>query len=236
MQRTLSCPFFRRAFGWSIPIGGLGGLIGLGSGEFRLPVLMYGIGFDAKSAVPLNLMASLVTLAIALASRSRSVSMTGLGPHLPEIFGLAVGGLVSAFYGASFVKAMSSDRLVQLIAILLMAIGGLLLVEAIWPFQHFAMVPDNPGLGATAGCALGVGIGLVSRILGSRWWRTANSKPHFPVQCGHQECRIGEHSHLTWCGRYGAVAYAPVAFLKLFLGAVLVAAALKTIASHRQLH
>ena len=33
-----------------------------------------------------------------------------------------------------------------------------------------------------------------------------------------------------------AVAYILVAFLKLFLGAVLVAAALKTIASHRQLH
>jgi hypothetical protein len=32
------------------PIGGLGGLIGLGGGEFRLPLLMYGIGFEARSA------------------------------------------------------------------------------------------------------------------------------------------------------------------------------------------
>ena len=23
MQRTLSCPFFRKAFGWCVPIGGL---------------------------------------------------------------------------------------------------------------------------------------------------------------------------------------------------------------------
>jgi uncharacterized protein len=52
MQRTLACPFFERAFGWSVPIGGLAGLIGLGGGEFRLPVLMHGIGFDAKSAAP----------------------------------------------------------------------------------------------------------------------------------------------------------------------------------------
>jgi hypothetical protein len=56
MQRTLTCPFFRRAFSWSVPIGGLAGLIGLGGGEFRLPVLMHVVGFDAKSAVPLNLM------------------------------------------------------------------------------------------------------------------------------------------------------------------------------------
>jgi hypothetical protein len=47
MIKASGCPYFRRAFGWCVPIGGLGGLIGLGGGEFRLPVLMYGIGFDA---------------------------------------------------------------------------------------------------------------------------------------------------------------------------------------------
>jgi hypothetical protein len=46
MLRTLSCPFFRKAFGWRVPIGGLGGLIGLGGGEFRLPKLMHPLGFD----------------------------------------------------------------------------------------------------------------------------------------------------------------------------------------------
>jgi hypothetical protein len=55
MPRTLiNCPYFRRAFSWSVPIGGLAGLIGLGGGEFRLPVLMYAVGFDAKSAAPLR--------------------------------------------------------------------------------------------------------------------------------------------------------------------------------------
>jgi len=59
MISAIGCPYFRRAFGWCVPIiGGLGGLIGLGGGEFRLPVLMYGIGFDARSAVPLNLVTS----------------------------------------------------------------------------------------------------------------------------------------------------------------------------------
>ena len=73
MIRTVACPYFRRAFGWSVPIGVLGGLIGLGGGEFRLPVLMYGIGFEAKSAIPLNLMVSLVTLAFSMIARSRAV-------------------------------------------------------------------------------------------------------------------------------------------------------------------
>jgi len=75
MQHTIYCPYFRRAFGWCIPIGGLGGLIGLGGGEFRLPVLIYAIGFEARSAVPLNLIVSLITLAFAMLSRSRVVSL-----------------------------------------------------------------------------------------------------------------------------------------------------------------
>jgi len=74
MWRTLACPFFQRAFGWCISDRRIGGLIGLGGGEFRLPVLMHGIGFDAKSAVPLNLMISLVTLTFAMISRSSAVS------------------------------------------------------------------------------------------------------------------------------------------------------------------
>jgi hypothetical protein len=66
MIGAIGCPYFRRAFGWCVPIGGLAGLIGLGGGEFRLPILMHGLRFDAKSAVPLNLMISLVTLSFAM--------------------------------------------------------------------------------------------------------------------------------------------------------------------------
>jgi uncharacterized protein len=87
MQRTLGCPFFRKAFGWCIPIGALSGLIGLGGGEFRLPVLVHGVGFGVKSAVPLNLMVSLVTLAFALTVRSRAVSLTAVIPNCPKRLG-----------------------------------------------------------------------------------------------------------------------------------------------------
>ena len=113
MHRTLACPFFRKAFGSCVPIGGLAGLIGLGGGEFRLPILMHGIGFDAKSAVPLNLMISLVTLTFALLSRSGAVSLMAIVPHLPEVAGLAIGGMASAAYGASLVRRLSGEWLVR---------------------------------------------------------------------------------------------------------------------------
>ena len=47
MLTTFYCRYFQRAFFWSVPIGGLAGLIGLGGGEFRLPVLTQFIGFPA---------------------------------------------------------------------------------------------------------------------------------------------------------------------------------------------
>src|SRR5213075_806325 len=123
MIRAIGCPYFRRAFGWCVPIGGLGGLIGLGGGEFRLPVLMYGIGFDARSAVPLNLLISLVTLTFALAVRSSSVSLDAVVPHLPAMLGLLGGGMVSALYGARLVSRLTNRRLVVFIAVFLGALG-----------------------------------------------------------------------------------------------------------------
>jgi hypothetical protein len=42
------------ALGCAMLIGGLGGLIGLGGGEFRLPILVGLIGFAARAAVPMN--------------------------------------------------------------------------------------------------------------------------------------------------------------------------------------
>src|SRR5215813_8208313 len=111
MQSAIRCPYFQKAFGWCVPIGGLAGLVGLGGGEFRLPVLMYVIGYPAKTAVPLNLAVSLLTLAFALIVRSGAVSVGAVLPYLNEVAGLAFGGVASAFYGAQFVSAIRNEHL-----------------------------------------------------------------------------------------------------------------------------
>lgn len=101
MQSTLRCPYFQKAFGWCVPIGGLAGLVGLGGGEFRLPVLMYVVGYPPRTAAPLNLAVSLVTLTFAFVVRSRAVSVVALVPYLNEVTGLAVGGVTRcALWGA----------------------------------------------------------------------------------------------------------------------------------------
>ena len=130
MLRTLGCSYFRRAFAWCVPIGALAGLVGLGGGEFRLPVLMHSVGFSARSAIPVNLAVGSVTLAFALGTRSSFVSLIDVVPHGAEVTGLAVGGMVTAFYGPPLIRRLTSERLVRTIALLLAALGALLWVEA----------------------------------------------------------------------------------------------------------
>jgi len=166
MQSAIRCPYFQKAFGWCVPIGGLAGLVGLGGGEFRLPVLLYVVGYPARTAVPLNLAVTLVTLTFALIVRSGAVSVAALVPYHNEVAGLAVGGVASAFYGARFVSAIKSEYLVKTIAALLAALGVLILFEVIHPFQYAQMIPVGATFHFGAGFALGIVIGLVSSILG----------------------------------------------------------------------
>src|SRR5262249_48566291 len=166
MQSAIRCPYFQKAFGYCVPIGGLAGLVGLGGGEFRLPVLMYVIGYPPRTAVPLNLAVSLVTLTFALVVRSRAVSVAALVPYLNEVAGLAVGGVASAFFGARFVSAIKSEHLIKTIAALLAALGVLILFEIAYPFQYAQVIPTGAVFHFGAGFALGIIIGLVSSILG----------------------------------------------------------------------
>jgi uncharacterized membrane protein YfcA len=269
MLSTIRCRFFRRTFAYCIPIGGLAGLIGLGGGEFRLPVLMHVVGFDAKSAVPLNLMVSLVTLAFALASRSHTAPVIAVMPHLPEIAGLAIGGMASAFHGARLVHLLSENRLTKMIASLLAGVGILLLIEAIFPFQNGGLLPEGSATHLLAGLVIGRGIGLVSCLLGVAGGellipalvfifgidiRTAGSASilislvivgvglwryrqlgAFPRGRGVRRITLAMSGGSLIGAALGglAVAVAPVPFLKLLLGGVLIAAAGKTILRQR---
>jgi uncharacterized protein len=60
---------------YGAPIGLLGGLIGLGGAEFRLPVLAGVFGYRARRAVALNLAISLITVVSALLIRAGTLSV-----------------------------------------------------------------------------------------------------------------------------------------------------------------
>ena len=56
-------------FGLGAGVGTLGGLIGLGGAEFRLPVLVGLCRFEIRQAIVVNVLVSLVTVVFSLAFR-----------------------------------------------------------------------------------------------------------------------------------------------------------------------
>lgn len=150
----------------ALVIGGVGGLIGLGGGEFRLPILVGLIGFAARAAVPMNQMLSLVTLLTALMMRWSTGSLLGVSEFMPAVVALGVSGMVSAYFSVRLISKVSDHGLERAIAVLLMAIGLLLIGERFLPSGLPALAPDGPGWQVALGLLFGLAIGCISTFLG----------------------------------------------------------------------
>lgn len=155
-----------RAFGYAVPIGTLGGLIGLGGAEFRLPVLAGPLGYAARQAVPLNLAISLCTIVASLAIRGRTLSFEQIAPLTPAILALIGGAVFAAFFGTVLFSRLSEARLERTILILLLGIGIALIVESALPQTIPALVPVALAWRIGTGILFGLAIGLVSSLLG----------------------------------------------------------------------
>src|SRR3954453_14247233 len=84
------------AFAGGAVIGTLGGLIGLGGAEFRLPLLIGAFRFTALEAVILNKAMSLVGIASALPFRATAVPFDAVAARWATIVNLLAGSLLGA--------------------------------------------------------------------------------------------------------------------------------------------
>lgn len=128
------------AFAYGVPVGALGGLIGLGGGELRLPILIKLFGVSARRAVPLNSVVTLFTLAGALIIRSRGLSIVSIEPYGPAMVGLSLDGALSAASAVAVFGRLQSGLLERTIQCLLGLIGVLLVAEAL----GMEMMPPMP--------------------------------------------------------------------------------------------
>lgn len=151
------------AFGGGAIIGALGGLIGLGGAEFRLPLLIGMFNFAALEAVILNKAMSLVVVATALPFRAQTVPFADVAAHWPVILNLLAGSLLGAWFGAGWATRLKSETLYKVIALLLVVIAVVLL------FGHDATIGAPLVTGTAqlvAGVIAGFIIGIVASLLG----------------------------------------------------------------------
>jgi uncharacterized protein len=144
-------------------IGVLGGMIGLGGAEFRLPLLIGLFGFIALQAVILNKAMSLIVVITALPARLASVPYADLAPHWSIVANLLGGSLLGAWAGATWATKMRSATLYKTLAMLLVLIAIALSVSH---FGHLRSLELESVTRAVAGVIAGFGIGVVAALMG----------------------------------------------------------------------
>lgn len=151
------------AFAAGAVIGVLGGMIGLGGAEFRLPLLLVLFGFVALQAVILNKAMSLVVVATALPARLFAVPAGDLADEWTVIVNLLAGSLVGAWVGATWATKMRSATLYRVLAVLLVLIAAALAANHVGTIPE-ADLPD--GARIAAGVVAGAAIGIVAALMG----------------------------------------------------------------------
>lgn len=144
-------------------VGLLGGLVGLGGAEFRLPLLLTMFGLTALAAVIVNKAMSLVVVIAAIPARLSAVPLSAVGEEWTAVVNLLAGSLLGAWLGASWATRMSSTALYRVLAALLVLIAAVFSAERLGTIPTANLSePVQVGLGVVAG----FGIGVVAALLG----------------------------------------------------------------------
>lgn len=157
---TRSMPF---AFLGGAAIGVLGGMIGLGGAEFRLPLLIGVFGFAALQSVIMNKAMSLIVVITALPARLLGVPFSDVAPHWPIVVNLLSGSLVGAWVGATWATKMRSSTLYRVLAVLLVVVAVALTATHLGDVQALAL---NPAVRIVAAVVAGIAIGIVASLMG----------------------------------------------------------------------
>lgn len=152
------------ALSWGGLIGLLGGLIGLGGAEFRLPVLVGFFRYPVLRAIIVNLIISLVTVTFSLVFRGGLSTPALIWEGAPIILNLLTGALIGSFAGPHLATRIRPNALRQTVAVFLMALSLVLIGHDV-VFRNYGL--QLPMMATTAlGVIFGVAIGLVSSLLG----------------------------------------------------------------------
>jgi len=148
------------------PIGCLGGLIGLGGAEFRLPFLLKTFNKTAKKAVALNMLISLITVLSATFFRMNNVDVSIIYPQILLMIAIIVGSTTGAYFGIGISTKLSDVLFKKVLLILLLVMGLLLISESFIAFGSMGITFSSLYIELIVAVICGVIIGIISSLLG----------------------------------------------------------------------
>ncbi len=144
-------------------IGILGGLMGLGGAEYRLPLLVGYFRFELIQAIIINLLVSMFTVLLSLIFRNAEIPFSELIQHYESILNLLAGSAIGAWIGVRIAIKVSSPVLTILVWISLMSLGIFMILHALIDFAP--PILSTP-VRILAGFIAGIIIGMFSSMLG----------------------------------------------------------------------
>lgn len=147
-------------------VGLAGGLVGLGGAELRLPYLAGTLRLPLRTAIPVNLAVSLITLLAALPTRLYTLRPASLIPFLYETTALGLGAIVGAYSGVSWLRRLSPAALTRAVFALLLTLGLMMMAESVVSIAPLGVLPATMLLKIISGLVLGFAIGAISGLLG----------------------------------------------------------------------
>jgi uncharacterized membrane protein YfcA len=120
-------------------IGAAAGLIGVGGGEFRIPVLLHVLRLPVKVAAGANTVIGLFVVVLSVARRWGQQRWTT--DHLTLGAVMAVASILGASIGARQAHRLSSPLLRRLLCVYLLVVGVWMVVEGLTHAQHVLLEP-----------------------------------------------------------------------------------------------
>ncbi|WP_418179419.1 TSUP family transporter [Aliarcobacter lanthieri] len=149
-------------------VASLGGLIGLGGAEFRLPILVGFFAFGTITAVIINKVVSLCVVLFSLIFRTNTIGFDLILPEIDVIINILIGSLFGAYLGANYALKIKQELLNKIILVLLVLLAFSMLfghsyLEASKPLFENSVILFISGVVAE------VLIGVIAAVLGGEF-------------------------------------------------------------------
>jgi uncharacterized protein len=152
------------AFAWGALVGVLGGLIGLGGAEFRLPVLVSVFNYRTLQSIIINLIVSLVTVTFSFIFRSGVVGLENIAANWTAIVNILAGSLIGSYVGVYYATRIN-ERLLNRVVVVFLIFLSIVLIGHNFIFSIGSVqLPSLVKIGV--GFVAGIIIGMFSSMLG----------------------------------------------------------------------
>jgi uncharacterized membrane protein YfcA len=164
VETTLSAGKISAALVFGVFLGAAAGLIGVGGGEFRTPILLYVIGLPVVTAIAVNLLVGLLTVVVSFLRRFQLGLLNGHSVNVALIMSMT--SIIGAYLGALLTDKIPEKPLKRLLAAFLIIVGLKIGLEPFiqipFAFTFTLGFVEEALLAATIGLA----IGIISGTLG----------------------------------------------------------------------